>query len=211
MATRERTRDRILFLLKTRGDQGAAQLAALLGQTPMGARQHLAQLREERLVDFDEVRRGVGRPARSWKLTEEGSARFPRGYADLTVEILDSVRRTFGSTGLQRLLERRTRVQRRAYSERLPAPTARLGKRVAVLAQLRSDEGYMAESSRSRDGSYTLIENHCPICVAAEVCPGLCAGELELFEAVLGRDVRIKRQEHILDGARRCTYRISRR
>ena len=63
------------------------------------------------------------------------------------------------------------------------------------------------QARKQRDGSWTLVENHCPICAAAEVCQGLCAGELELFRRVLG--ARVERTEHLLDGARRCVYRIT--
>ena len=66
----------------------------------------------------------------------------------------------------------------------------------------------MAEWRRSRDGSLTLIENHCPIRAAAGVCSSLCRAELELFQALLGDDLSVERTEHMLDGARRCAYRI---
>jgi predicted ArsR family transcriptional regulator len=66
----------------------------------------------------------------------------------------------------------------------------------------------MAEWSRAADGSLRLIENHCPICAAAEVCTGLCDGELALFESVLGPKVTVERTEYLLDGDRRCTYAI---
>jgi predicted ArsR family transcriptional regulator len=58
-----------------------------------------------------------------------------------------------------------------------------------------------------KDGSFLLIENHCPICAAATACTGLCARELEVFQRVLGQ-VTIERTEHILAGARRCVYRV---
>ena len=43
----------------------------------------------------------------------------------------------------------------------------------------------MASSARTKDG-WLLVENHCPICAAAQVCQGLCDGELALFKAALG-------------------------
>lgn len=201
------TRDRILLRLKLRGPQTAARLAAWLGMTPMGARQHLTALKADGLVEFESVRRGVGRPARHWQLTAAGSAHFPQGYADLTVDILGAVRETFGPAGMDRLIAARNRKQLRLYQERVPA-SGPLARRVAALADLRQEEGYMAAWSRDRDGSFALVENHCPICAAAQFCQGLCAGELELFQEVLGDRVRVERVEHMLAGARRCAYRI---
>ena len=66
----------------------------------------------------------------------------------------------------------------------------------------------MAESRAEGDG-YVLIENHCPICVAATACQGFCRSELDTFREVLGPDVSVDRVEHIVNGDRRCVYRIS--
>jgi predicted ArsR family transcriptional regulator len=67
----------------------------------------------------------------------------------------------------------------------------------------------MADVKRGGDGELLLVENHCPICAAAASCTGLCAGELEVFQAVLGDDVAVTRTEHIVAGARRCAYRVA--
>ena len=80
----------------------------------------------------------------------------------------------------------------------------------AVLTRLRTAEGYMAESEAQADGSFLLIENHCPICAAAKTCQGFCRSELELFQAAFGADISVTRQEHLLSEGRRCVYRIAR-
>ena len=68
-------------------------------------------------------------------------------------------------------------------------------------------EKVMAELRK--DGpDFLFIENHCPICSAAKTCMGFCRSELELFHKVLGDEFRVRREEHILTGARRCAYRI---
>ena len=65
----------------------------------------------------------------------------------------------------------------------------------------------MAEVSRRRDGSFVLVENHCPICAAARACQGFCRDELGLFRRILV-GAKVERTEHLLAGARRCAYRI---
>ena len=209
--SRARARDGVLFQLKMRGEQTAAQLAKKLGVTPMAVRQHLGALEEEALVSYRDERRRVGRPARVWRLTERAAQRFPDSHAELTVDLLDSMRQVFGEEGTLQLIRARTRRQLRDYRDRLPGRDAPVQRRVAALARLRRDEGYMAEWSRERDGSFLLVENHCPICAAASACQGLCSEELGLFRRVLGRDVTVERSEHILRGARRCAYRIAAR
>ncbi len=201
-------REKVLFHLKTRGPQSAAQIARRLGVTAMAVRQHLYRLSEEELVDFEDERRGPGRPLRVWRLTPKANGRFPDAHADLTVELLSTWRRVFGEEALDRLIAERTRQQERQYRERLPSSSAPLRERVGALAAIRREEGYLAEFSRRRDGSFLLVENHCPVCAAASACQGLCRDELALFRRLLGRGVQVERTDHILAGARRCAYRI---
>lgn len=201
-------RERLLLQLKTRGPQTAAELARRLDVTSMAARQQLDKLADEGLVAFEEKRGGVGRPARVWRLLPAAEERFPEGYAELAVDLIGQVRAAFGERGLEQLTAARSAAQREAYAARMPARSAGLGKRVAALARLRTGEGYMAESRKQRDGSWLLIENHCPICAAASICQGLCSGELEIFRALLG-EADVERSEHMLDGSRRCVYRVT--
>jgi predicted ArsR family transcriptional regulator len=73
---------------------------------------------------------------------------------------------------------------------------------------VRTEEGYMAEVRREKGGSFLLVENHCPICAAANACQGFCSTELDLFRSVLGPGVEVERVEHIVSGDRRCAYRV---
>jgi predicted ArsR family transcriptional regulator len=160
-------------------------------------------------VAHEDVPGGVGRPRRTWRATPAADAFFPDSHAELAVGLVASMRKAFGEEGLERVIRERTRLQAAAYRDRLPPRDAPLEDRVAALARVRKDEGYVAAVEKAPDGALLLVENHCPICAAARACPGLCAGELALFEEVLGPGVAIEREEHVLAGARRCTYRIS--
>jgi len=199
--------DRILFSLKTRGPAETLALATALGISRQAALQHLERLVADGLVDHTDERRGVGRPRRTWSLTEMAQARFPDTHVQLTLELLDAVRAEFGEEGIDRLIARREAATAATYADAL-AQTDTLAGRVARLAELRSAEGYMAQWAPDGDG-YLLVENHCPICAAATACQGFCRAELEVFRAVLGDDVSVERTDHILAGARRCAYRIT--
>jgi len=206
---RARARDRVLYQLKTKGELSAAEVAKQLGVTAMAVRQHLAILEEEELVAHTDERRKVGRPARIWRLTQAGSDRFPDSHSELTLDLIDAVRSTFGEDGLDKLIGERSKRQLRAYRRHMPGREASVEERVAALCRMRRDEGYMAEWSREPDGGWLLVENHCPICAAARVCQGLCRDELSLFRTVLGKEVSVERTEHVLAEARRCAYRIT--
>ena len=203
----ESTAERILFLLKTRAPLTASDLARDLGITAMGVRQHLARLEDDGLVAFVDERKSVGRPKRHWRLTQKAEARFPDSHAQVAVELIGGVDRLFGSEGLDRLIALREAEMLLRYHRELHI-AGTLAKRVKRLAELRNAEGYMAEVERERDGSYLLVENHCPICAAAKACQGFCRSELSMFRALLA-GCTVERIDHILAGARRCAYRIT--
>ena len=150
----------------------------------------------------------MGRPAKYWELTRKADRLFPDAYAELSVSLIDSLNDTFGSDGLQRILERRTARQRASYAARILSSMP-LRRKLQKLAEIRTDEGYMAEVRSEGGGQYLLIENHCPICAAASSCTGLCANELALFKSILGPGTKVERVEHILAGERRCAYKVS--
>jgi predicted ArsR family transcriptional regulator len=199
--------DRFLVLLKTRGPQTAAELGKAAGVTGEAARQQLVRLAADGLVVATTESRGVGRPAQVWGLTEAGNARFPDAHAELTAQLLRSIRAELGEAVLDRLIDARSAESKAAYAAALEG-AADLGERVARLAEARTREGYMAEARAEGDG-YVLVENHCPICVAATECQGFCRAELDTFREVLGPDAAVERTEHIVQGDRRCAYRVT--
>jgi predicted ArsR family transcriptional regulator len=197
----------LLVLLKMRGPQTAADLGSALDITGEAARQHLARLATEGLVEASSEPRGVGRPTQVWGLTEKGNARFPDTHAELMAQFLRTIRSELGEQALDRLIAARATETLANYTATLEG-SADLEERVARLAEARTREGYMAEYRPDGDG-YLLVENHCPICVAATACQGFCQAERDVFERVLGRDVSVERTEHIVSGDRRCAYRIA--
>jgi predicted ArsR family transcriptional regulator len=201
------TRRRIVKLLKTEGPLGTAELAARLGLTAMAVRLHLYALQGEGLVTAEDRPVPVGRPAKSWRLTREADRHFPEAYAELSVALIDAMQETFGAEGLSRVLVSRCARQREEYAKRIRAADP-LEKRLKALAQVRTEEGYMAEVRREEEGGFLLVENHCPICAAANACQGFCSTELDLFRTVLGAGVEVERVEHIVSGDQRCAYRV---
>lgn len=207
-ALETRTRNSLLALLKQHGPSDSQTLAGRLGITPMAVRQHLYALRDADLVAYTEESRKMGRPAKLWHLLPGADRHFPEGYRELAQGLLDSVQGAFGNEGMTQLLSARAQRQIAVYGKTLTAATT-LREKLEALAVQRSAEGYMAGVIDAEDGSYLLVENHCPICEIARACTGLCSTELEVFRTVLGPDVIVERTEHIVSGARRCAYRIA--
>ena len=202
------TQNNILHLIKTRGDLTAQAIAGHMDITVPATRKHLKTLEDANLVTFRDESGKVGRPSRHWHLTAEAHARFPDTHDTLTLELIDAVRTTFGETGLDKLISERERQSLAHYRAECANLTS-LPDLIAKLAQMRTQEGYMAEVTRLDDDIWILAENHCPICAAASQCQNFCRSELQIFQAVLAGKACLQREEHIVSGARRCAYRIT--
>ncbi|KAB0539229.1 putative ArsR family transcriptional regulator [Pseudochrobactrum saccharolyticum] len=208
-AAQQSTADRLLFILKTRGPQTISELARLAGTGAENIRQQLQKSVTEGLIEpyATEKKPKAGRPVQFWHLTEKGNSRFPDSHAELTVSLLRHMS-SLGEDLTERVISLREQEILKNYRTAMQDMTA-LEQRIDCLAELRSQEGYMSEWTKQPNGSWLLIENHCPICAAATACRGFCRSELNIFQAILGDNCKIERCEHILLGARRCAYRIT--
>lgn len=201
----------ILQLLKQQGARDAGSLAVQLGITAMAVRQHLYALSAKGLVTYQLQPRPLGRPAKMWCLTLAAAAHFPDTHAELAVKLLNAAQQAFGAPGVKRMVAGCARRQLADYRARLPQRLqlrSPLRLRVEALVAIRNEDGFMAEVRCQPDGSFELIQNHCPIAAAAGACERLCHAELEVFRGVLGKGVAIKRTEHMMAGTRRCVYHL---
>ncbi|MBV8088518.1 MAG: MarR family transcriptional regulator [Alphaproteobacteria bacterium] len=200
--------DAILFQLKSLGEAQAETLARRLGISVQAVRQRLERLLAEDRVAYSDRTHGRGRPRRLWSLAPGASSLFPDTHAQLTVDLIGTIRSELGETALARLLERRRLQITATYRMRLAREPDIAGK-LTALADMRSAEGYMARLEKLADEGFLLVEDHCPICAAAMSCQGFCSIELQVFQNLLGPGWRIEREDHLLTGARRCTYRLT--
>lgn len=207
MADLPDTKRRIVERLKRVESATATDLAAEFGLTDTALRQHLDALEEVGMVSRSMAEpAGRGRPPVHWQLAPAATEAFPDRHGELTVDLLGSVRATLGQRALDRVIAARSDRQVATYEQSLAGST-KLGERLQRLADVRSEEGYLAEA-RADDGAYLLIEHHCPIRDAAMACGALCTAELDVFQRVLGPTVKVTRVQHVLAGDRRCAYRV---
>jgi len=202
-----KTHQRIIELLKTQGPLTAKALAQELKVTTMGVRQHMLALEESGDVVFQDEKAPRGRPTRYWTLTQKTNSHFADRHEELTVQLIDSVIAVFGDDGLEKLITNREESSMRSYRLAL-ADRFGVQEKLEKLAEIRCDEGYMA-TVEQEGGFFWLLENHCPICAAATKCVNFCRSELQLFQRLFSDVAVISREEHIIEGARRCAYKIT--
>lgn len=200
-------RGRVLLIIKTEGSLATNEIAKKLGVTMEAARQLLVKLGAEGLVQWASDDTGKrGRPAARWKLTEEGHQLFPDGHSDVAVQLLRSIEDRLGPVALQQVIDARATEVLANYRRALHGSVS-LEEKLQRLTSIRTEEGYLADYQATETG-FLFIENHCPICAAAQTCQGFCSAELSVFQELLGPDVTVERIDHIVAGARRCAYTV---
>jgi DeoR family suf operon transcriptional repressor len=202
--TQSTTRRAILHTIKQHGEARAEQLASILGITPSAIRQHLAALLGEGLVAIREQRGGAGRPKHVYSVTTKAEGLFPKSYGELTCELLDYA----GSEGpgtVDRLFERRR--QRRAADAEVRLAGKDFGARVAELAKILDEDGYLAEVVAGDDDEWRIIEHNCAILEVALRYGQACSSELGFLRDVMP-DANIDRVSHMASGEHHCAYRV---
>ena len=207
-----RTRHRVSALLLEHGPQNAAELAARLGISPAAVRRHLDALLATGRVEerrAPEPRRGRGRPARHFLLTDAGRAAFPHAYDDLALTALRYVFATGGADAVRAVAERQlSGLEDRCSSAVAAATSGSSGApvdRAQALAAALTAEGYAATASAISGGGQ-LCQHHCPVAHVAAEFPQLCEAET----AVIGRLVgtHVQRLATIAHGDGICTTHI---
>jgi predicted ArsR family transcriptional regulator len=202
------TKRRIVERLKRVESATASDLAGEFGLTDTALRQHLDALEDAGMVTRSTAEpTGRGRPPVHWQLAAAAAQAFPDRHGELSVDLISSLRSALGDAALDQVIGTRSDRQATQYEVVLTGATDRRD-RLQRLANVRSEEGYLAEVRPDGD-DLLLIEHHCPIRDAAASCGALCSAELDVFRRVLGPEVTVTRTQHVLAGDRRCAYRVA--
>ena len=196
----------VLKHLKQSGPSSAKRMAADLDVTPASVRNHLTALEKAGLVSITLKREGTGRPLHVYSLTEEARTFFPNDYEAFITGFIRAVVELDGDDKLNAIFRR---MQMDAASQHSPRMEGKqFEDRVAEMARILSDSGYMAEWCQTGKNTFELTEYNCSLLQLAGQYPQVCACELALIRQSLGASV--DRQEHILAGDSVCRYVIQR-
>jgi predicted ArsR family transcriptional regulator len=198
------SRQEILRLLRTRGGMTVEDLSRAMGISSVAVRQHLEVLTARELVRAATERRPVGRPCRVYSLTEAANDLFPQNYHGLALMILEHLREHDGEVKVEEVFAARGERLAAQYTPRMEGKSLR--ERVAAVARMQDENGYMSEWEECPDGSFRLREYNCAICQVARCFPRVCRQEAELFARLL--DAEVTREEHLIAGDGRCSYLI---
>lgn len=195
------TRGRVVALLR-RGDRTVPELADALGLTRNAIRGHIAALERDGLVRQSGHRRGAGKPAAEYRLTEEGERLFPKAYAAALQALIASLAESDGG--------RSPRSRLREAGARLAAPwlppagASREERLEAALAAL-EELGAVVETEEQPDGSLRVRGYSCPLGEVVREEAAACALMQSLVERITGAPV----EETCDRGERpRCSFTV---
>ena len=208
----QETRWAILQHLKRQKASTVETLAQALQMAPMTVRQHLAVLEREDLISSHSVRKGPGRPAFSYTLTDNAEELFPKSYDKLAARLLDEVRALDGPeiaflSGQEKiaLVFRNMAVNMAGdYREDIKGET--LQERTGQLVNLLEErEGTLSEWTPTEDGA-EVIDYNCPFQRVAAAEPELCSWHVHFLAEVLSAEVHMERS--IIQGQSCCSYQV---
>ncbi|PSK96736.1 putative ArsR family transcriptional regulator [Murinocardiopsis flavida] len=205
------TRARVARLILEHGPITATALGQRVGLTSAAIRRHLDNLTAEGMIDARDarshIRRGRGRPAKVFVVTEAGRDAFVHGYDDLASSALRFLAETAGPEAVSAFARRQVADLERRYRPLLDSVPQH--QRVRLLAEALSSDGYAASagSAPAPGGGEQLCQHHCPVAHVAAEFPELCEAEVEAFSRLLGTPVR--RLATIAHGDGVCTTHVT--
>ncbi len=202
----EKTHEALLLYLKKNGEMTVAELCKVLEVTPMAVRRHLASLQKDGWVESKIVKQSRGRPTYHYHLSEKSSSLFPSGFQSLAGDLLDMVFEERGHKGVMEFLSRRN--DKLADRLKVRLANKNLSERVAEVAKIFSEDGYMTEWEELPDGNFIIYQRNCALHDLANQYRQVCILEPRLLETLLG--TKVNRQQYMLKNDPVCGYLVRR-
>lgn len=201
------TRERVARLLLQAGPSTAAALSERLGLSPAAIRRHLDAMLADGTIRSVESRipsrRGRGRPAKLFALTDAGHAAGPTAYDELATSALEFLGEAAGEPALERFARQRAEQ----LATRLSARVVDSGDEVGIesVGAALTAEGYATTVHPVPTGTQ-LCQHHCPVQATAERFPQLCEAETAALSRLLG--THVQRLATIAHGDGVCTTHV---
>lgn len=195
----------ILTTLKRSTGLSVSEMAARLGMSYMGVKQHCVELHSRGYLDTWRRPKPVGRPEKVYRITRKAAPLFPQAGNELSLEVLRTVSQIYGSNAPDRLLFGYFNRKAETYGKRVRGKT--VADRAVSLAKLRDAEGYISDCAYDARQGLRIIEFHSLLMELIDEFPNVPRMETQMFEKLLGASV--ERSEERASGLKRTVFKIS--
>jgi predicted ArsR family transcriptional regulator len=192
----------ILNSLKRTKGMSVNELVEKMKMSYMGIKQHCLTLERDGYLDTWRRPQKMGRPEMVYRLTRRTHDLFQSDSNQFTLELLQSVQEIYGPNAAEKLLFNVYERKTVALKEKVKGET--VAERAKWLARMRDNEGHMSQFTMSENGGPQILECHSPIMNLLERYPIIGRLEQDMFEEVLGTEVR--REESRASGLFECAF-----
>lgn len=198
----QETRQRILELIKMRGEATVGELTRELGLTAVTIRHHLDVLQRQGLIGPPQIRRrpGPGRPQHIYRLAGEAESLFPKRYDRLMEAILKELETMLPPEAMDKFID--GVVERMAQHVRA-AESPSLSARLGVALEFLNGMGYLASIDEEENGFRLTVAN-CPYEQVAKISTLPCKVDVRLLHRLTG--IEPERIQQIAAGDNRCVF-----
>ena len=172
----------------------AFQIAKELNIQVSAVRKHLNRLMYKNLVNFEFIKKGVGRPRKVYFLTEKGMEALPKLYADFVNELISKIEQHDENVILRALTEIVEDLSKKFKGD---------------IENFFNELNFMPELIQKND-KIVIISNNCPYLKIAKNNKHLICDRLhtELIKKITGKQ-RIELSECMAMGQIRCVHVIA--
>jgi predicted ArsR family transcriptional regulator len=191
-AFRDLTKPNVLNIIEAiKKSQGmtVTALSKAVELSYMGAKQQCDKLEALGYLKTWRVpRKAAGRPEKLYVLTEKCSTLFPQAGVELSLNVMEGVKRFFGDSAPEKILFHHYEQQRSKWAGHVSRGKSMVEK-ATRLVELREKAGVFCQCHYTRDGGFRIEEYHHPMQEIFATFPSAINQEVRMMEQLLGTKV----------------------
>lgn len=175
------------LLLNSAGGMSIDEMAAKMDISRNAVKQHLVGLEKLQWVKEAALNSTGGRPARSYRLTEQGLNRFPKQYAWFCNLLLDDLAAELSTEALEKMMWNMGVKLAQSLAPQFSHKNTR--QKLLALVELMQSLGYHAELEQA-EGLPSIKAVNCVYHDLAQQHPELCHFDQALISTLLEKPIR---------------------
>ncbi|MFM7182820.1 MAG: helix-turn-helix transcriptional regulator [Verrucomicrobiales bacterium] len=184
----------ILASIKRGQGKAVGEIAADLGTSYMGIKQHCDAMVKKGILDTFRRPRPFGRPEKIYRLTSRAQDLFPSAGNEVVLELLRNVGDIYGNAAPEKLLYNFFQNKTAWYRSKVKGKS--VVERATALAKLRENEGYLSQIAYDNTQGLRIEEYHHPMEDLMRAYPVLLKAEERMIEGIVGSRVTREPWKH---------------
>jgi len=200
----------IITALKCSDGMPISDLCREIKMSYMGVKQHCLNLVKKGYLEEWRVpreNRAVGRPEKLYRLTKKCDPLFAEAGAQLTLAVLEGVKKLYGEAAPEKLLFHHFNQLRDRWLVKVRKGKS-LVEKATTFTALREEEGWFSRCHYDPSTGFRIEEFHNPLSSIYEVYPNAVRMELQMMEQLLGTKV-VRDVALVGKGRKRVVFEIA--